>query len=134
MALCLRSAMDKIYKILTVDDEAGFTRMMRRNLEMSGRFEVRELNDPTQTIPTALDYRPDVILLDVVMPKMDGGDVAAKLSNHPLLRKTPVLMLTALIDRNEVGDAGVRQGTLRFLPKPVSVETLLECLEDMLGQ
>ena len=60
-------------KILLVDDEAGFTQLLKMNLEKSGDFEVTIENDSTKAIATARSFQPDVVLLDVVMPGMDGA-------------------------------------------------------------
>ena len=61
-------------KILIVDDEKGFTKVTRLSMN---EFEVCEENNPTRALETARSFQPDLILLDVVMPEMDGGDIAA---------------------------------------------------------
>src|SRR4051812_5997949 len=62
-------------RILIVDDEPDFTFMMGLTLEQTGQFEVRQENDAFQALATAREFLPDLILLDVMMPDMDGGDV-----------------------------------------------------------
>ncbi|MEM1441402.1 MAG: response regulator [Verrucomicrobiota bacterium] len=118
-------------KVLLVDDEAGFTQLMKMNLEKSGDFEVTIENDSTQAVATARSFRPDIILLDVVMPRMDGGDVQAGLQSDPALQKVPVIMLTALVDSAELSDGAVAQsGSSVVLPKPVDLPLLLRVIED----
>ncbi len=121
-------------KILLVDDEAGFTELLRMNLEKSGGFEVRIENDSTKALSAAKEFMPDVILLDVVMPGMDGGDVQAQLQANPLLARSPVLMLTALVDSTELSEGAVAQaGSQMVLPKPVNLSLLLRVLDEILA-
>ncbi|MBL9158150.1 MAG: response regulator [Verrucomicrobiales bacterium] len=119
-------------KILLVDDEAGFTELLKMNLERSGAFEVRIENDSTKAVAAAREFSPDAILLDVVMPEMDGGDVQAQLQANPLLARIPVVMLTALVDSTELSEGAVAQaGTQMVLPKPVNLPLLLRVLDEI---
>ncbi len=121
-------------KLLLIDDEAGFTQLLKMNLERSGAFEVRIENDSTQAIAAAREFRPDAILLDVVMPGMDGGDVQAQLQADPGLARIPVVMLTALVDSTELSEGAVAQaGSQMVLPKPVNLQLLLRVLEEILA-
>jgi two-component system, OmpR family, response regulator len=117
-------------RILIIDDEPGFTRMVKLNLEKTGLFEVREENKATYAIPAAREFKPDVILLDVIMPSMDGGDVAAHIKNDRQLRDIPIVFLTATVSQREAGDEGLNSGGELFLAKPVSVETLIKCINE----
>lgn len=122
-------------KILLVDDEAGFTQLLKMNLEKGGRYEVRIENDSTKAISVAHSFLPDVILLDVVMPGMDGGDVQAALQSDRALSRVPILMLTALVDSTELSEGGVAQaGSQMFLPKPVNLALLFRVLDEILGE
>jgi CheY-like chemotaxis protein len=122
-------------KILLVDDEAGFTQLLKMNLEKGGRYEVRIENDSTKAISVAHSFLPDVILLDVVMPGMDGGDVQAALQSDRTLSRVPILMLTALVDSTELSEGGVAQaGSQMFLPKPVNLALLFRVLDEILGE
>lgn len=122
-------------KILLVDDETGFTELLRMNLEKGGRYEVCIENDSTKAVAAAKGFQPDVILLDVVMPGMDGGDVQAALQANPQLARIPVLMLTALVDSTELSEGAVAQaGSQMVLPKPVNLDLLFRVLADILGE
>lgn len=122
-------------KVLLVDDEAGFTQLLKMNLEKSGGYEVMIENDSTKALATALSFEPDAIVLDVVMPGMDGGDVQAQLQQSPRLSKVPVVMLTALVDSAELSEGAVAQaGTTTVLPKPVDLSLLLRVLKEMLPE
>ena len=121
-------------KILLIDDEAGFTMLLKMNLEKSGGYEVKIENDSTLAVSTALSFMPDAIILDVVMPGMDGGDVQAAMQNIPRLARIPVLMLTALVDSTELSEGAVAQaGKQLVLPKPVNLALLLRVLSEILG-
>ncbi len=121
-------------KILLIDDEAGFTALLRMNLEKTGGYEVKIENDSTKAVATALSFLPDAIILDVVMPGMDGGDVQAAMQNVPKLARIPVVMLTALVDSTELSEGAVAQaGSQMVLPKPVNLALLLRVLQEILG-
>jgi CheY-like chemotaxis protein len=117
-------------RILIIDDEASFTRMVKLNLEKTGAFEVREENKAPNALTAAREFKPDVILLDVIMPTMDGGDVAAQIRNDRHLKGTPIIFLTATVSQREAGDGGLNSGGDLFLAKPVSVENLIHCLNE----
>lgn len=120
-------------RILMVDDEAPITRMMRRNLEATGRFEVLDVNDPTQALQLARQFRPDLALLDVMMPGKDGGELAADFKEDPQLSRMPVVFLTAIVSRNEVNPTGSVIGEHTFLAKPVKLDELLACIDAQLA-
>ena len=117
-------------RILIIDDEAVFTRMVRLNLEKTGAFEVREENKATNAVASARDFKPDLILLDVIMPTMDGGDIAAQIRNDRHLKGTPIVFLTATVSAREAGPAGLNSGGDLFLAKPVSLENLIHCINE----
>src|SRR5687768_9940814 len=88
-------------KILVVDDEASITRLLKLNLE-KGAYVVRTENEGTKALAAAKDFKPDLILLDVMMPDIDGGDVAAIIQADPLLCAVPIVFLTAAVKKEEV--------------------------------
>ena len=73
-------------KILLVDDEVEFCNSMKEFLEMSKEFQVTICTDSTQALALALQQKPDLILLDIMMPKIAGAKVAQKLSADPQTR------------------------------------------------
>ena len=122
-------------KILVVDDEASLTRMLRRNLEATGKYEVREENSGAHAYETAREFQPDMIMLDVMMPDMDGGDVAAKIQDDESLKHIPIVFLTAILKKEEVAEStGSTIGGRTFLVKPVKVDDLIACIENHLGK
>jgi len=116
-------------RILFIDDEAGFTRLVKLTLERTGKYEVREENDGRKGVTTARDFKPDMIFLDVVMPQADGGDVATAIRHEPRLRLVPIVFLTAIGSEKESVGGGLIGG-YPFLSKPVSVEKLIEAIEE----
>ncbi len=123
--------MDK-RKILVIDDEEGFTRLVKLNLEKTGRFEVRVENDALTSLQTARDFQPDLILLDIVMPGKDGGEVLAELQQDPVLKDVPVIFLTATVTLKGVEAQGGFIRDMPFLAKPVDPKTLVRRIEEEL--
>lgn len=116
-------------KILVVDDERGFTSMLKLNLEATGSYDVRIENDPQQALPAALQYRPDLVLLDIIMPSLEGPDVAFLLKNNETVRDTPIIFLTATVTKDEVDSQGGKIGGHAFVAKPSSLSVLLGSIE-----
>jgi CheY-like chemotaxis protein len=119
-------------RILIVDDEPKFTQMVRFNLEITGLYDVQEVNHPKQALEKACQFKPDLVLLDVIMPGMDGGDVAAQFKSHPALKDVPVMFVTAAVARSEAGEHGYRSGGELFLSKPITLDALLAAIADNL--
>ena len=117
-------------RILIVDDEVAFTRMVKLNLEKAGEFEVRIENRATGALAAARNFKPDLILLDVIMPSMDGGDVQNQIKRDRTLRDTPIIFLTATLSKREAGEGGLNSGGELFLAKPVTVENLVACINE----
>lgn len=121
-------------RILVVDDEVGFTRLLQMNLEKTGKYTVTVVNDSTKALEAARVFHPHLALLDVVMPGMDGGDLVAQMKADPALGKIPVIMLTALVGKNEASeDAVVQSGNLLMLGKPVRLSVLIQAIEEQLA-
>ena len=121
-------------RVLLVDDEYDVTEALTINLEATGDYTVKAVNDPRQTIAVAREFRPDIIILDVVMPGMDGGDVQRAIRSDRHLKDTPIVMVTALVSRDEVGDGALEAGGDYMLAKPVKLATLVELIEQRIGK
>ena len=121
-------------RILIVDDEASITRLLRLNLEQTGRYEVREENSGAKAYDAAQEFGPDLILLDVMMPDMDGGDVAASLKENPALRKIPVVFLTAAVKKEELGAPDGKIGGRTYIAKPLNVQGVISVIERTIGK
>ena len=117
-------------RVFIVDDESGFTHLLKLTLEKTGRYTVQEENDGTKAWLAAREFAPDIIFLDVVMPKIDGGDVAKQITSDPLLQHVPIIFLTAIVSEKE-GQHLI--GGFPFISKPVSLQTITECIDRHLG-
>ncbi len=120
--------------ILLVDDEEGFTRLLKLNLERDGRYTVYCENDSLEVLNTARRLRPDIILLDVVMPGVEGGDLAKQIKADDELKHTPVIMLTATVDNRDTGgDAQITESGQVLIGKPVNLDSLYRWIEELCG-
>lgn len=119
-------------KILLIDDEVDFTELLAANLEDSG-YEVSQLNDPRLAITTARNFNPDLCIIDLVMPGMDGGDVVSAIKSDFMLADTPVLMLTALVEENADNPSGIQMnGGLPFVSKTSGLNVILNAIQSQL--
>ncbi len=104
--------------ILIIDDDAPHRLIARKALEQAG-FMVEEAEDGKQGFFAVKKTRPDLVLLDVMMPKIDGYDVCVELRREPELMNLPVLMVTALDDIESINRA-FEAGATNFVTKPVN--------------
>lgn len=119
-------------RILVVDDEASFTRMLKLNLEQTQRFEVTAVNWPEDAIATARQWQPHLVLMDIFMPRMSGGDVAAQIRADPNLKDTPIIFITAAVQKSRVADHNGVIGGTPFIAKPASFEDVLKAIDQYL--
>jgi DNA-binding response OmpR family regulator len=116
-------------RILIIDDEVGTTRLLQSNLEQTDHYVVLVENTATSALASAEHFKPDLVLLDVLMPGLDGGELAQRFQASRTLRHVPVVFLTATATKNEVTTRGGRIGGLPFLAKPVDMPELIACIE-----
>jgi two-component system phosphate regulon response regulator PhoB len=116
--------------ILVVDDEPDVTELIEYKLRQSG-YTVRAVNDPLRAVGLARDLRPDVIVLDVMMPELDGIRLLRMLRADSLLKDTPVILLTA---RSSTEDRvkGFETGADDYVPKPFEPRELLLRIQALL--
>jgi CheY-like chemotaxis protein len=112
-------------KILLIDDEEDFCFFVKLNLEKTGRFEVLTTTSGSSGLVLASKERPDLILLDIIMPEMGGGQVAELLFENPKTRKIPVLFITAIASRQQVQSQEGIIGGRNFIAKPVTPDELM---------
>jgi CheY-like chemotaxis protein len=117
-------------RILVVDDLRPATQIIKIQLEKTGRYLVREENNPLLALAAAREFKPDLILLDVDMPGMDGGEVARQLQGDEQSKDVPVIFLTSLITKTE---ALLRNSmeNFHFLPKPAPPSVLISILDSL---
>ena len=122
------AAVKRRRRILIVDDDANSTHLVKILLERSGPYLVLEENDPTKADQTAHNFKPDVILLDIVMPKIDGGELATQIEADRELHDTPIIFLTALVTHSEANSGLQIQGH-PLVAKPISIPELIDAIE-----
>ena len=120
-------------RILAVDDQTSNTRLMKLHLERTNDYEVREENSAQAALAAAEEFQPHLILLDVMMPGMDGGELAARFRANPKLKDVPIVFLTAAVTKREVESGNGLVGGYPFLAKPVVLSEVLTCLKLHLG-
>ena len=121
-------------RILLIDDEPFLTSLLRMNLEDTGEYEVRDENNSLKALDVIKEFMPDLVLLDVMMPDLDGADVLYRLKNDQRLKNIVVVFHTATVRRIELdGHGGIISG-YPFLPKPSSTRQVIEFIEKHLPQ
>jgi CheY-like chemotaxis protein len=126
-----RSLIKEKRRVLIVDDDPDSTHLVKILLEKTGNYVVLEENDADQAHQSARNFRPHAILLDIMMPKTDGGEVAAQIEADSELRSTPIIFLTALVTEPET-KAGLRIEGHRSLAKPINIPQLIDQIEESL--
>jgi two-component system alkaline phosphatase synthesis response regulator PhoP len=116
-------------KILVVDDDPMFARMVKLSIESIGGYEVFTEDRGSRAVKAARECQPDLILMDLLMPDLLGGDAAIALHADPAFRDTKVIFVTSLLDKNEQRESVKATGRLSFLPKPISREDLVALFE-----
>jgi diguanylate cyclase (GGDEF)-like protein len=108
--------------VLVVDDDRSTRSALRHALHLSG-FRVEEAGDGTEALNWLADHSADAILMDALMPVMDGFAACSALKQHPLWKDIPVLMITALEDRQSI-ERAFESGASDFIPKPIHLSVV----------
>ncbi|HEO63821.1 MAG TPA: response regulator [Candidatus Omnitrophica bacterium] len=119
-------------KVLLIDDEEDFCYFVKLNLEDTGKFEVFISGNGSEGIEIAKNEKPDIILLDLLMPVMDGSEVAEHLLRNETTKKIPIVFVTALTRKKEIDSHSGTIGGRIFLAKPVTPQELIQCIERVL--
>ena len=115
-------------KLLYVEDEADIREIAEFALEDED-FDIVFCESGEQAVEKAVDFQPEVILLDVMMPGMDGPTTLKNLRTIPGLETTPVIFLTAKVQPNEI-QSFIALGAIHVIPKPFDPMTLAEQILD----
>jgi len=118
-------------RIMVVDDEADFLTITKLNLEETNKFEVMTLSSGKDIIANVHNFRPDVILLDMLMPGHGGIDVCEMLNNDPLASKIPVIVVSAL-SKYEDKRKAYKMGIVDYITKPAGKGELIAKIEKAL--
>ncbi|MCK4859495.1 MAG: response regulator [Candidatus Omnitrophica bacterium] len=118
-------------KVLIVDDEVTLVKLVRFLLERHG-FEVCAAYGGQESVEIAQKEIPDLILMDIMMPKVDGNEAIKQLREKEITREIPVIILSALGQEAEVA-RGLESGAVDYLVKPFNPQDLLARVKKILG-
>lgn len=125
--------MQRVKKILIVDDEEVFGRMIKLNLEATGQYQVEVETKGEGALNACRRFRPDLVLMDIIMPDLEGSAAATSIRSDSAFLETPIVFLTAAITASEAKGMAGTIGGQKFLAKPVKLQTLLQCLDENLA-
>jgi CheY-like chemotaxis protein len=120
------------WSVLVVDDEPITRNMLRMILSYAG-YVIHEAEDGLDALEKIKAHSPDLVLLDVMMPNMDGIDVCKTVRQNETMQDLPIIMLSARAHAADV-EAGLAAGATKYLTKPISRKKLLEEVEDALSK
>lgn len=121
--------MVKKAKILVIDDEEDICFFTKSVLERTGKFDVTFSTDSSKGIGLAKTAAPDLVILDINMPKIDGSLIAEAIQGDKATSNIPIIFLTALINKEELNR---QTGNYTYIAKPVSPKELIEKIESVL--
>lgn len=119
-------------KVLYVDDEADIREVAAMSLELDPEIEVKDCASGQQALEEAARWQPSVILLDVMMPGMDGPDTLAALRTAPETASIPVIFITARAQQSEI-DGFIALGAIGVIPKPFNPMDLAQRVRRLLN-
>lgn len=117
-------------KILVVDDESDVTDLVAYHLKAKG-FVVQAINDPNRSVGAARSFVPDLVILDVMMPELNGLQICRMLRADPALSRVPIIFLTAKAEENDRVQ-GLEIGADDYISKPFSIKELILRIQTIL--
>jgi CheY-like chemotaxis protein len=111
-------------RVLIIDDEQDFCYFVKKNLESSGDFEVNICDEGAKGVAFIKQLRPDLVLLDIVMPGINGTDIAAQMREDKDMKDIPFAFLTAIIKQDEVKQNNGYIAGETIIAKPVETQEL----------
>ncbi|MGC1273482.1 MAG: response regulator [Planctomycetaceae bacterium] len=111
-------------KALIVDDDLELVELLRDTLEADGRFEVRVANNGFDAGMMVKEYHPDVIVLDVMLPDINGKEVCQRVRSDSALDDVSIICISGMVEQDKIADLR-KSGANEFLQKPFEVETLV---------
>lgn len=120
-------------KVLLADDEYPVQKMVERRLEANG-YEVIVASNGEQALQLARERQPDVIVMDILMPKISGDEVAGTLHKDDRTSHIPIIFLTCLLQPGETTEPNFVVGKDIVLSKPINSARLLETIKKVVGR
>lgn len=121
-------------KVLVVDNDVDITRLVEKTLGKTGEYEVISVNKPARALGMVRQHNPDLILMDALMPVVNGTEIAMQLSREDKYRHIPIIFISSLLERSDTGPAGKRIGGYMCLAKPFMPGDLLNCIRKVNGK
>jgi CheY-like chemotaxis protein len=118
-------------RVLLVEDDPDIQTVVRLSLKMRGVSDIQVVENGEECLSRLREFRPDVILLDVMMPKLDGYETCRRLKENPATRAIPVIFLTAKTQQFEI-EKGMGFGATGYLTKPFDPMKLYEQIVELL--
>ncbi len=112
-------------RALVVDDDQDLVDLLQDVLDSDGRFEVRTVNNGFDAGMMVKEYRPDVIILDVMLPDINGKEVCQRVRNDPAMSDVKIICISGMVEADKIDDLR-EAGADDFLQKPFEMETVLE--------
>ncbi|MBR5757288.1 MAG: response regulator [Thermoguttaceae bacterium] len=114
-------------KVLVVDDDKELVELLVDVLEGDGRFETRSVNNGFDAGMTVREYRPDLIILDVMLPDINGKDVCVRVRNDKSLEAVKIVCVSGIVEEDKIDELR-RAGANEFLAKPFETEKLIDTI------
>ncbi len=115
--------------ILIVDDEPEIRNLLRQEISEFG-YIIKEVEDGKQAVESVRTHQPDLVILDVMMPEINGFDVAAILKSDPKTKDMPIIVLSIVDDKQRVSNLGIDA----YLTKPIDIKKLMKEIEKLIGK
>ncbi len=118
-------------KILVIDDEKDFTKLIKRNLELTGKYEVRTENKGLLGLAAAKEFKPDLVLLDIAMPDMDGYEIASGIRGNSALKNTSIIFMTGKdLDSKSLQERVSKLGAYGYISKALDFQDMLAKIKE----
>lgn len=111
-------------KILVVDDDPAVVELIKDVLSKDGRFETKDVNNGFQAGMLAKDYHPDLIILDVMLPDINGQAVCELIRNDPSMEDIKIICISGMVEEDKIADLH-KSGANDFLHKPLDIDELI---------
>ncbi|MFH1594119.1 MAG: response regulator [Candidatus Omnitrophota bacterium] len=118
-------------RVMVIDDEKDFLMITKMNLEETGRYDVMTLSSGKNVIDEIHKFKPDIILLDMLMPSIGGLEICALLNEDPIGKDIPVIIISAL-EKDKDKLSAYKQGIVDYAIKPIEKDDIIARIEKAL--
>ena len=118
-------------KVLIVDDDEDLVELLSDAFAADGRFDIRKANNGFDAGMLVKEFRPDLVVLDVMLPDINGKEVCQRVRNDPTMNSVKIICISGMVEQDKIADLRAA-GADDFMNKPFAVETLLERAFEML--